>query len=80
MLQHQPSRTAEYMAMFRASEHAKGAGRRVFTDPLAVGIVAGKPAAASQTARGTSRGRNAQRATSTGNGRAREPPASPARG
>ncbi len=39
MLQHQPSRTAEYMAMFRASEHAKGAGRRVFTDPLAVALL-----------------------------------------
>jgi O-Methyltransferase involved in polyketide biosynthesis len=44
------------MAMFRASEHAKGAGRRVFTDPLAVSIVAGKLAAISQTARGTSVG------------------------
>ena len=41
MLQHQPSRTAEYMAMFRASEHAKGAGRRVFTDPLAVALLPG---------------------------------------
>jgi O-methyltransferase involved in polyketide biosynthesis len=41
MLQHQPSRTAECMAMFRASEHAKGAGRRVFTDPLAVALLPG---------------------------------------
>ena len=41
MLQHRPSRTAEYMAMFRASEHAKGAGRRVFTDPLAVALLPG---------------------------------------
>ena len=41
MLQHQPSRTAEYMAMFRASEHAKGAGRRVFADPLAVALLPG---------------------------------------
>src|SRR5204862_24739 len=41
MLQHQPSRTAEYMAMFRASEHAKGAGRRVFTDPLAAALLPG---------------------------------------
>ena len=39
MLQHQPSRTAEYMAMFRASEHAKGAGRRIFSDPLAVALL-----------------------------------------
>ena len=41
MLQHQPSRTAEYMAMFRASEHARGAGRRVFADPLAVALLPG---------------------------------------
>ena len=41
MLQHQPSRTAEYMAMFRASEHAKGAGRRVFADPLAAALLPG---------------------------------------
>jgi methyltransferase (TIGR00027 family) len=41
LLQHQPSRTAEYMAMFRASEHAKGAGRRVFTDPLAIALLPG---------------------------------------
>lgn len=41
MLQHQPSRTAEYMAMFRASEHAKGAGRRVFDDPLASALLPG---------------------------------------
>ncbi len=39
MLQHQPSRTAEYMAMFRASEHAKGAARRVFADPLAAALL-----------------------------------------
>ena len=39
MLQHQPSRTAEYMAMFRASEHAKGAGRRIFSDPLAAALL-----------------------------------------
>jgi methyltransferase (TIGR00027 family) len=41
MLLHQPSRTAEYMAMFRASEHAKGAGRRAFADPLAVALLPG---------------------------------------
>ncbi|WOH67436.1 SAM-dependent methyltransferase [Bradyrhizobium sp. BWA-3-5] len=41
MLQHQPSRTAEYMAMFRASEHAKGAGQRVFADPLAIALLPG---------------------------------------
>jgi methyltransferase (TIGR00027 family) len=41
MLQHQPSRTAEYMAMFRASEHAKGSGRRVFADPLAIALLPG---------------------------------------
>ena len=39
MLQHQPSRTAEYMAMFRASEHAKGEGRRIFSDPLAAALL-----------------------------------------
>ena len=39
MLQHQPSRTAEYMAMFRASEHAKGTGRRIFSDPLAAALL-----------------------------------------
>ena len=41
MLQHQPSRTAEYMAMFRALEHAKGAGRRMFADPLAAALLPG---------------------------------------
>ena len=39
MLQHQPSRTAEYMAMFRASEHAKGTGRRIFSDPFAAALL-----------------------------------------
>ena len=39
MLQHQPSRTAEYMAMFRASEHAKCTGRRIFTDPFAAALL-----------------------------------------
>src|SRR5205823_15075961 len=29
----------EYMAMFRASEHAKGAGRRIFSDPLAAALL-----------------------------------------
>ena len=49
MLQHQPSRTAEYMAMFRASEHAKGAGRRVFADPLAVALLPGSLRLAGQS-------------------------------
>jgi methyltransferase (TIGR00027 family) len=30
------SRTAEYMALFRALESARGAGRRLFEDPLAI--------------------------------------------
>jgi hypothetical protein len=30
-----PSRTAEYMALFRALEHARGPGARLFADPFA---------------------------------------------
>ena len=59
MLQHQPSRTAEYMAMFRASEHAKGAGRRVFADPLAVALLPGSLRLPAKLLARTSGGRHA---------------------
>ena len=36
---HQASRTAEYMALFRALESARPASRRLFTDPLARGFL-----------------------------------------
>jgi methyltransferase (TIGR00027 family) len=39
---HEVSRTAEFMAIFRASEHAKAAGARVFADPLAASLLPGE--------------------------------------
>jgi methyltransferase (TIGR00027 family) len=41
MLQHQPSRTAEYMALFRAAEHSRGVARRLVSDPLASALLPG---------------------------------------
>lgn len=35
MRNHEPSRTAEFMAVFRASEHARPSGERAFSDPFA---------------------------------------------
>ncbi len=35
MRTHEPSRTAEFMAIFRASEHARPPGERAFSDPYA---------------------------------------------
>jgi methyltransferase (TIGR00027 family) len=39
---HEVSRTAEFMAVFRASEHAKAAASRAFADPLAVSLLPGE--------------------------------------
>jgi methyltransferase (TIGR00027 family) len=39
MRAHEVSRTAEFMAVFRASEHAKAAGERAFADPLAASLL-----------------------------------------
>jgi methyltransferase (TIGR00027 family) len=39
---HEVSRTAEFMAVFRASEHAKAAGARAFADPLAASLLPGE--------------------------------------
>jgi methyltransferase (TIGR00027 family) len=36
------SRTAEFMTVFRASEHAKAASSRAFADPLAASLLSGK--------------------------------------
>jgi methyltransferase (TIGR00027 family) len=41
MLSHQPSRTAEYMALFRAVETAEPPGRRLFEDPYAFPLLSG---------------------------------------
>ena len=38
----QPSRTAEYMALFRAVETAEPAARRLFRDPYAIPLLSGK--------------------------------------
>ena len=42
MRNHEASRTAEFMAVFRASEHAKAAGSRAFADPLAAALLPGE--------------------------------------
>jgi methyltransferase (TIGR00027 family) len=39
---HEVSRTAEFMAVFRASEHAKAADARAFADPLAASLLPGE--------------------------------------
>src|ERR1700733_15366344 len=41
MRSHQPSRTAEYMALFRAVETAEPSGRRLFEDPYAIPLLSG---------------------------------------
>jgi methyltransferase (TIGR00027 family) len=41
MLGNQPSRTAEYMALFRAVETAEPPGRRLFEDPYAIPLLSG---------------------------------------
>jgi methyltransferase (TIGR00027 family) len=42
MRSHEPSRTAEYMALFRAVETAERPERRLFDDPYAIPLLAGK--------------------------------------
>src|SRR5271163_4740389 len=41
MLDNQPSRTAEYMALFRAVETAEPPDRRLFEDPYAIPLLSG---------------------------------------
>jgi methyltransferase (TIGR00027 family) len=47
---HQPSRTAEYMALFRAVENAESPNRRLFEDPYAVPFLSGTLKALAQIA------------------------------
>jgi len=42
MRDHEASRTAEFMAVFRASEHAKAPTSRAFADPLAAALLPGE--------------------------------------
>jgi methyltransferase (TIGR00027 family) len=42
MRNHESSRTAEFMAVFRASEHAKAPTSRAFADPLAAALLPGE--------------------------------------
>ena len=42
MRHHEASRTAEFMAVFRASEHAKAPASRAFADPLAAALLPGE--------------------------------------
>jgi methyltransferase (TIGR00027 family) len=42
MHSHQPSRTAEYMALFRAVESAEPPSQRLFEDPFAVPLLSGR--------------------------------------
>ena len=42
MRNHEASRTAEFMAVFRASEHAKAPTSRAFADPLAAALLPGE--------------------------------------
>jgi methyltransferase (TIGR00027 family) len=51
MLNDQPSRTAEYMALFRAVETAEPASRRLFEDPYAIPLLSGKLKALAEVAR-----------------------------
>jgi len=46
-----PSRTAEYMALFRAVESAQAPGRRLFDDPYAAALLSGPLKALAATAR-----------------------------
>jgi len=41
MRNHQPSRTTEYMALFRTVETAERPGRRLFEDPHAIPLLSG---------------------------------------
>jgi methyltransferase (TIGR00027 family) len=50
MRHHQPSRTAEYMALFRAVETAEHPGRRLFEDPYAIPFLSGTLRALAQIA------------------------------
>ena len=50
MRSHQPSRTAEYMALFRAVENAERPGRRLFEDPYAIPFLSGTLKALAQIA------------------------------
>ena len=50
MRNHQPSRTAEYMALFRAVETAERPGRRLFEDPYAIPFLSGTPKSLAQIA------------------------------
>jgi methyltransferase (TIGR00027 family) len=51
MLNNQPSRTAEYMALFRAVETAEPPGRRLFEDPYAIPLLSGTLKALASIAR-----------------------------
>ncbi len=57
MRNQQPSRTAEYMALFRAVETAERPGRRLFEDPYALPLLTGTLRAAAQFARMPGMGR-----------------------
>jgi methyltransferase (TIGR00027 family) len=50
MRRNQPSRTAEYMALFRAVETAEPPGRRLFEDPYATALLSGTLKALAKTA------------------------------
>jgi methyltransferase (TIGR00027 family) len=51
MHNNQPSRTAEYMTLFRAVETAEPQGRRLFEDPYALPLLSGKLKALAKIAR-----------------------------
>jgi methyltransferase (TIGR00027 family) len=51
MRNHQPSRTAEYMALFRAVETTEHPSQRLFEDPFAVAFLSGTLKALAQIAR-----------------------------
>jgi methyltransferase (TIGR00027 family) len=57
MLSHQPSRTAEYMALFRAVENAERPSRRLFEDPYAIPFLSGTLKALAQIAQISGMGR-----------------------
>src|SRR5689334_8034180 len=51
MKSNQPSRTAEYMALFRALESCQPPSRRLFVDPFAAALLSGRLAYAARLAR-----------------------------
>jgi methyltransferase (TIGR00027 family) len=51
MRSNRPSRTAEYMALFRAVETAEHPGRRLFEDPYAVSLLSGRTKTLAKAAR-----------------------------